>query len=157
MEKIPDPQSLPRQLLLAHNVTESHPALFKGEIRKGSNPRESLELDPSAPIQEWRGNNFLQQEDEEAMPDVMSFKVSSDSFEEAGSTSFHGASHPPEPVDTDLMRPVYLPISRNNGDRIKSLPTKGPFWRIFRSGYQTLNQAHRYFRLMGAWLMSPII
>lgn len=117
MEKIPDPQSLPGQLLLAHNATKSHPALFKGEIiRKGTNPRESLELDLFAPVQEWRGNNFLQQEDEEPMPDVMSFKVSSDSFVEAGSTSFHGVSHPPEPVDTDLMRPVYLPIGRNNGD-----------------------------------------
>lgn len=57
----------------------------------------------------------------------MSFKLRSDSFEEAGSTSFHGVSHPPEPVDTDLMRPVYLPVGRNNGDEIKSLPTKGPF------------------------------
>lgn len=65
MEKIPEPQSLPRQLLLAHNAKKSHPALFKGEIGRGPNPQESLELDLSAPVQEWRGNNFLQQEDEE--------------------------------------------------------------------------------------------
>ncbi|KAH6789608.1 Protein kinase superfamily protein [Perilla frutescens var. frutescens] len=118
-------QSLPRQLFIARNVMKNHSVLFKAEIRKGSNPQVSLELDLPAPAQEWRGNDFLQ-EDEQPIPDVMSFKVSSDSFGEAGSTSFHEVSHPPEPADTDLMRPVCVPIGRNNGDG-KCLPMKGPF------------------------------
>ncbi|KAK6162654.1 hypothetical protein DH2020_002495 [Rehmannia glutinosa] len=58
------------------------------------------------------------------------FKVRGDSFEEAGSTSFHGVSHPPEPVDTDIMRPVYVPIGEDNENgkcSVKSLPMNGPF------------------------------
>ncbi|KAG6435602.1 hypothetical protein SASPL_100476 [Salvia splendens] len=74
MERIPETQSLSRQLLLAHN--------------------------------------FLQEAEE-----LMSFTASDDSSdEEAGPTSFRGASHPAEPVDTDIMRPVYVPIGQNNVD-----------------------------------------
>ncbi|KAK6119350.1 hypothetical protein DH2020_046906 [Rehmannia glutinosa] len=89
MERIPESQPLPRQLPLAH--------------------KESLDFDLPAPAQAWKGKHFPQ-EDEELISDIVSFKVSGDSFEEAGSTSFHGVSHPPEPVETDIMRPVYVPI-----------------------------------------------
>lgn len=48
--------------------------------------------------------------------ELMSSTAGDDSSdEEAGSTSFHGASHPAEPVDNDMMRPVYVPIGQNNG------------------------------------------
>lgn len=126
MEKIPKTQSLSRQLLLAHNVTNNHHPLSKEEIRKGSNPQDSRELD--LPAQEWRGKNLLHKA-EDLMPDVMSFRVSIDSLEDAGSTSFHGASHPAEPLDSDLMRPVYVPIGQNNGDGkylVKSLSIRVP-------------------------------
>ncbi|KAG8391518.1 hypothetical protein BUALT_Bualt01G0196000 [Buddleja alternifolia] len=125
MERIPEPRSLPRQLPLSVKVAKTHPTLLKDEIRKPSNLRESLE--PSA--QAWKGKPFLQ-EDEELMPDVISFKFSGDSFEDTGSTSFHGVSHPPEPVDMDLMRPVYVPIGQKNDDGkclVKSMSMKGPF------------------------------
>ena len=57
-------------------------------------------------------HNFLQEPEE-----LMSFTASDDSSdEEAGSTSFHGASHPTEPLDNDMMRPVYVPIGQNNVD-----------------------------------------
>ena len=67
---------------------------------------------------------------EEFIPDGDTLKGSSDSFEEGGLSSFAGASHPPEPVDTDLMRTVYVPISQNKsegGCLMKSMSTKGPF------------------------------
>ncbi|KAI3444797.1 hypothetical protein Pfo_001462 [Paulownia fortunei] len=129
MERIPESQPLSRQLPLAHKVAKAHPTLLKEELRKPSNFLESLDLNSPAPAQAWKGKNFLP-EDEELMPDVVSFKVSGDSFEETGSTSFHGVSHPPEPVDTDLMKPVYVPIGQKNGDGqclVKSLSVKGPF------------------------------
>lgn len=68
--------------------------------------------------------------EEELMPDVVSLKSSVDSYEEVGSTSFHGVSHPPEPIDSDLMKPVYVPIGQNKTDDkclLKSLSVKGPF------------------------------
>ncbi|XP_058737539.1 serine/threonine-protein kinase D6PKL1-like [Vicia villosa] len=61
----------------------------------------------------------------ELLPDVETLKRSTDSFGENGSSSFAGASHPPEPVDTDLMRTVYIPIGRNKPEA--GLYMKGPF------------------------------
>ncbi|KAJ0860547.1 putative protein kinase AGC-RSK-2 family [Helianthus annuus] len=37
-----------------------------------------------------------------------------DSCDDIGSTSFSGASHPPEPVDMDLMTPVCVPIGQKS-------------------------------------------
>lgn len=117
--------SVPRQLPVANKATKTLPSLLKEEVTKPSRLRDSREL-------AWKGKSFLQEDDddEELMPDVLSFKLSDDSFEEPGSTSFHGVSHPPEPVDTDMMRPVYMPINRNNSDGkslAKSFSKKGPF------------------------------
>ncbi|KAK4416070.1 Serine/threonine-protein kinase D6PKL2 [Sesamum alatum] len=128
MEKIPELRLLPGQLPRGSKGTKAHPTLLE-EIRKPSKLQESHELDPRVAAQAWKGKSFLQEE-EDLMPGVLSFKLSDDSFEESGSTSFHGVSHPPEPVDTDIMRPVYVPIGRNNGDGkclVKSLSKKGPF------------------------------
>lgn len=61
----------------------------------------------------------------ELLPDVETLKRSTDSFGESGPSSFAGASHPPEPVDTDLMRTVYIPIGRNKPEA--GLYMKGPF------------------------------
>ncbi|KAK1418795.1 hypothetical protein QVD17_27942 [Tagetes erecta] len=60
-----------------------------------------------------KGKNSLQ-DDEELIPDASILKGDGDSFDEIGSTSFSGASHPPEPVDMDLMRPVCVPIGQKN-------------------------------------------
>ncbi|KAH6824031.1 Protein kinase superfamily protein [Perilla frutescens var. hirtella] len=124
--------SVPRQLPVANKVSKTLPTLLKEEIRKPSKLRDPQELDYRVPAQAWKGKSFLQEDDddEELMPDVLSFTIGDDSFEEPGSTSFHGVSHPPEPVDTDMMRPVYIPIGRNNSDGkclAKSLSKKGPF------------------------------
>ena len=95
----------------------------------GSEARDSQDSDSPAPLRTWRGKTSFP-EREEFMPDVITFKGSGDSFEEGGSSSFSGASHPPEPVDTDLMRTVYVPIGQNKsegGCLMKSLSMKGPF------------------------------
>ncbi|XP_073128877.1 serine/threonine-protein kinase D6PKL1-like [Henckelia pumila] len=129
MERIPESQPLQWKLPVVAKVMKSHPTLLNEQISKPMNLWKSKELDFPVPGQAWRGKNFLE-EDEELMPDVISFKFSGDSCEENGSTSFHGVSHPPEPVDTDSMSPVYVPITENNGDRnclVKSLPMRGPF------------------------------
>ncbi|KAL6565807.1 Serine/threonine-protein kinase d6pkl2 [Orobanche hederae] len=130
MERTSKLHTLPRQLPHAPMVTKTYPTLVKGEINKPSKSHEPRELNSLLPPQSWKGKKFLQEDEEELMPDVLSFKISDESFEDIGSTSFHGVSHPPEPIDTDMLKPVYVPINRNNGDGkclIKSLSKKGPF------------------------------
>ncbi|XP_042013777.1 serine/threonine-protein kinase D6PKL1-like [Salvia splendens] len=132
MERIPELHSVPRLLPVANKARSNLPTLLKEEIRKPSRLRDPQELDSHVPAQAWKGKSFLQEDDddEELMPDVLSFTVGDDSFEEPGSTSFHGVSHPPEPVDMDMMRPVYMPIGRNKNDAkclAKSFSKKGPY------------------------------
>lgn len=86
----------------------------------------------SLPMRVSKGKTFLPGV-EELMPDfTVTFKGGSggDSFEDSGPSSFSGASHPPEPVDTDLMQTVYVPIGRNKSEAgclMKSVSMKGPF------------------------------
>ncbi|GJV04116.1 serine/threonine-protein kinase D6PKL1-like protein [Tanacetum coccineum] len=71
-------------------------------------------------VRTLKGKNSFS-DNEELMADVSMLKETDDSsYDEIGSTSFSGASHPPEPVDMDLMRPVCVPIGQNQS-------TKGPF------------------------------
>ncbi|XP_031112976.1 serine/threonine-protein kinase D6PK-like [Ipomoea triloba] len=85
------------------------------------------------PLQAWKAGGMICHETEEdVMIDVgSSFKMSADSYEDSNSSSFHGVSHPAEPVDTDLMRPVYVPIGQSKGDGgkglVKSMSRKGAF------------------------------
>ncbi|KAJ8505274.1 hypothetical protein OPV22_006160 [Ensete ventricosum] len=69
------------------------------------------------------------EEQNELAPDVDSFR-SMDSFEESRRSSFNGASHPPEPMDTDLVKTVYVAIDQeksNAGCLMRGLSVKGPF------------------------------
>jgi hypothetical protein len=91
--------------------------------------RESPESISFEPTRTWKGKHSLS-EGEDLMYDVDTLKGSSDSFEDGDPSLFAGASHPPEPVDTDLMRTVYVPIGQNKSEAgclIKNLPVKGPF------------------------------
>ncbi|KAI4354698.1 hypothetical protein L6164_003544 [Bauhinia variegata] len=95
----------------------------------GFDTRATQESISPAPARTWKGKASLP-ELEEFMPDVETLKGSNDSFEEGGPSSFAGASHPPEPVDTDLMRTVYVPIGQNKSEAgclMKSMSLKGPF------------------------------
>lgn len=55
-------------------------------------------------------------------PCVVNAKGFKGPFRETGPGSFSGASHPPEPVDMDLMKPVIVPIGRTK-------PETGPLLR----------------------------
>ncbi|KAE9592182.1 hypothetical protein Lal_00013047 [Lupinus albus] len=100
--------------------------------------REDIEFDtrcsqepvsPAAPTRTWKGKAYFS-EREELMPDIEILKGSDDSFRESGPSSFAGVSHPPEPINTDLMRTVYVPISQNKSEAgclMKSMSLKGPF------------------------------
>ncbi|CAA7050634.1 unnamed protein product [Microthlaspi erraticum] len=53
--------------------------------------------------------------------DDLTCKGSNDMSEEAGSSSFRGVSHPPEPDDMDLITTVYVPISETKGPYLEEL------------------------------------
>ena len=94
-----------------------------------SNVGNSQDSESAEAVRTWKGKDSLLGL-EEIMPDVITFKGSCDSLEEGGPISFSGASHPPEPVDTDLMRTMYVPISQKKSDPgclMKSMSVKGPF------------------------------
>lgn len=86
--------------------------------------------DSHEPVRLWKGKDSLLVQ-EELMLDVVASKGSSESFDEGGPSSFSGASHPPEPVDTDLMKTMmYVPIGQKKSEAgclMKSMSVKGPF------------------------------
>ncbi|KAJ1443673.1 Protein kinase domain [Sesbania bispinosa] len=95
----------------------------------GFDTRSSQEPVSPAPTRTWKGKASLP-EPEDLMSDIETLKSSKDSFGDTGSGSFSGASHPPEPVDFDLMRTVYVPIGQNKSEAgclMKSMSLKGPF------------------------------
>ncbi|KAH7849722.1 hypothetical protein Vadar_022120 [Vaccinium darrowii] len=90
--------------------------------------RNSDDCGSSSPVKTWKGKDSLE-DGEELMLDV-SFKGSGDSTDESGPISFSGASHPPEPIDTALMRPVCVSIGQSKSEGkclVKSVSMKGPF------------------------------
>lgn len=129
MERIPELRSLPVQLPSA-SVIVGNKVISAREQLSRSKGRGVQDLDFPVPTRPWKGKISLEEQDE-LMLDVITSNHSVDSVEDGGGTiSFSGASHPPEPVDTDLMRPVYVPISQkkpDGGTLVKSLSVKGPF------------------------------
>ncbi|PON74505.1 Serine/threonine protein kinase [Parasponia andersonii] len=88
------------------------------------------DLDSPMPVRTWKGKTSLPELEDLMFHDAVTFKGSGDSNDDVGPSSFSGVSHPPEPVDTDLMRTVYVPIGRNKSEAgclMKSLSVKGPF------------------------------
>ncbi|XP_042484912.1 serine/threonine-protein kinase D6PKL1-like [Macadamia integrifolia] len=128
MERIPESKMVPRKFPEVGQLSKIRANVVR-EDEGPSSARGSQSSDSPALLKAWKGKSSSR-ESEKITPDVLSFKGSGDSCEEGGSSSFSGASHPPEPVDTDLMRTVYVPIGQNkseNGRLVKSLSTKGPF------------------------------
>lgn len=141
MERFPESKVLPRKLPGASSVSNTRmvferesvlvpklqAVLVRDEVGR-SNVGNSQFSVSAEPARTWKGKDYLL-EQEEIMHDVITFKGSSDSLEEGGTSSFFGASHPPEPVDTDLMR-TYVPIGQKKSDPgslMKSMSVKGPF------------------------------
>ncbi|KAI6706488.1 hypothetical protein NL676_009450 [Syzygium grande] len=99
----------------------------RGEISR-SVLQDSQESRSYASVRRWKGKDSIPGR-EQAVLNAVSFKVVNDSFEEGGPSYFSGASHPPEPIDTDLMKAVYVPLGQDKPESaclIKSLPAKGP-------------------------------
>ncbi|KAK3009131.1 hypothetical protein RJ639_008633 [Escallonia herrerae] len=125
MERVPESKVLPGKLPLAAKASTTRFTQVR-ELVGQYDARASQDYDSLAPLRTWRGNNSVN-ENEELMPDVVDI---GDSFDEVDPSSFCGASHPPEPVDMDLMRPVCVPIGQNKSEGkclVKSLSMKGPF------------------------------
>ncbi|CAK9133582.1 unnamed protein product [Ilex paraguariensis] len=134
MESVPELKMHPSKLSLVGKVSIADRTFPRGDTGR-SDARE--DLDSSAIVRTWMGapvrtgkgkDSIL--EHEEFMPQVVPCKGSGDSFEDIGSISFSGASHPLEPVDEDLMRPVYVPIGQDKADSkclAKGMSMKGPF------------------------------
>lgn len=79
-----------------------------------------LHCTAAAPTRLWKGKSCVQEEDE-SVSHAVSFKGSGNySMDESGPIMFSGASHPPEPIDTDLMKKIYVPLN--------SMPVKGPLF-----------------------------
>ncbi|KAI9182660.1 hypothetical protein LWI28_027619 [Acer negundo] len=109
-------------------VSHVHRGLMREEVVR-TNSRDIRVSDTSAPVKSWKGKVSLP-EREEHMPDIVTCKGSDDWFEEGGPSSFSGVSHPAEPIDTDLMTTVYVPIGKNKSEAaclMKSMSMKGPF------------------------------
>lgn len=126
MERVPESKMLPMPLPVLGQVSNARMTLVKEVVR--SDLRESQDSDLTALVTTRKGKYSLLEQDE-LMPDAHTLKVSDD-FEEAGPSSFSGASHPPEPVDTDIMKTVYVPITQKKsegGGLMKNLSMKGPF------------------------------
>ncbi|EPS67770.1 hypothetical protein M569_07004, partial [Genlisea aurea] len=98
-----------RQVPFDAKPSRSHPVVLNEDLNnKPSKFRDSKTC---------KGKQQLSREGEKLMPEVIAFKVNGDSFEETGLSlnAFHGVSHPPEPVDTSIMKPAYVPVSKKKG------------------------------------------
>ncbi|KAK9757761.1 hypothetical protein RND81_01G184400 [Saponaria officinalis] len=113
MNKIPELKSVPVSLQSASLIVGNRVISAKEQLSR-SIGRDSKDLDFPVPTRPWKEKPSLQEQDD-LMLDVITSNRSADSAEDVGLVSFSGASHPPEPIDSDLMSPV------------KSVSLKGPF------------------------------
>uniref|UniRef100_A0A2P2M725 non-specific serine/threonine protein kinase n=1 Tax=Rhizophora mucronata TaxID=61149 RepID=A0A2P2M725_RHIMU len=144
MERVPELKVLPSKLPVTVQVSNACmasrgevgqvPKLQTGLVREAVarfNSQDSQVASWPAPVRPGKGKDFFPVE-REPMPDLGISKgtASGDSFDEGGPGAFSGASHPPEPVDTDLMKTVYVPIGQKKSEApclMKSMSLKGPF------------------------------
>ncbi|KAL0905007.1 hypothetical protein M5K25_027177 [Dendrobium thyrsiflorum] len=114
MEKVPEYKNSIVQVPAADLPLVLHATTSRGE--EGTNAAQKYKnLDMTAVVKACKGKGFFL-ETKESLPDV--------------DTSFSVASHPPEPVDVDLMRTVYVSIDGNRPDAgclIKGLSVNGSF------------------------------
>ncbi|CAN1145936.1 Serine/threonine-protein kinase D6PKL2 [Linum perenne] len=96
------------------------PQLQIGLVREAVqrfNSKDVLITGFPVPVRPWKGKDSLLLQDH-PLPDAIMSKVSGDSIDEGdGSTSsFCGASHPAEPIDSDPMRTVFVPIGQTKSE-----------------------------------------
>ncbi|KAG6481025.1 hypothetical protein ZIOFF_057616 [Zingiber officinale] len=124
VSKIPEFKMLSTQNSSLHKVSSVHASSSRNEqcadVVWGSQNADALVLKES----EIQGTLVDQNE---STLEVDSFR-SVDSFE-GGRSSFNGASHPLEPMDTDMVKSVYVAIDQEKSDAgclMKGISTKGP-------------------------------
>lgn len=127
MEIIPESKTSPGDLTVANRALNLTGSVLRKEVVP-SGGQKSPSADPSVLVTAWKGKGSFQESDE-FMHEDSTFK-GSESCDEGAPSSFSGVSHPPEPVDMDLIRTVYVTIDQEkskSGCLVKSLSTKGPF------------------------------
>ncbi|KAG6466445.1 hypothetical protein ZIOFF_075756 [Zingiber officinale] len=122
--RIPKFKMLSTQSSSLHKVSSVHASSSRNEqcadVVWGSQNADALVLKES----EIQGTLVDQNE---STPEVDSFR-SVDSFE-GGRSFFNGTSHPLEPMDTDMVKSVYVAIDQEKSDAgclMKGISTKGP-------------------------------
>ncbi|RWR87421.1 serine/threonine-protein kinase D6PKL1-like protein [Cinnamomum micranthum f. kanehirae] len=128
MEIIPKSKTLREDLPVVRRALNL-PGSVLGEEVGQSSGKKSLNAGPPVLATALEGKGSFQEPDEFMPEDDATFK-GSESCDEGASSSFSGVSHPPEPVDMDLIRTVYVTIEQEkskSGCLVKSLSTKGPF------------------------------
>ncbi|KAI4369885.1 hypothetical protein MLD38_018281 [Melastoma candidum] len=106
----------------------SHLMAIKEDVDR-SGPLELQEPLSSVLVRRWKGKDCFHEPGQFA-PEPVTYKGGKSSHEENGAGCFSGATHPPEPVDTDLMKTVYVPLGQDKPEPprlMKSLSVKGPF------------------------------
>ncbi|CAN0921870.1 Serine/threonine-protein kinase D6PKL2 [Linum grandiflorum] len=120
-----------------HKFPESRaqlPQLQIGLVREAVEKFNSKDVQITGfpvPVRPWKGKDTILLQEE----DIVMSKVSGDSIDEpadGSSTSFSGATHPAEPVDTDPMRTVFVPIGQ----------TKSESGRLLRSMSVNIEDVH---------------
>ncbi|KAJ0970692.1 hypothetical protein J5N97_018651 [Dioscorea zingiberensis] len=127
MDMVPEPKLRTERLPAVDLVLDSCGSSLKVKGEPLSGPK-TQNADALLLVNSWKGKSSSQ-ETKEVAPEHGSFR-STDSFEDVGCSSFNGASHPPEPVDTDLMSTVYVSIDEKKpeaGCLVKGISVKGPF------------------------------
>ncbi|KAL9228824.1 hypothetical protein vseg_004362 [Gypsophila vaccaria] len=129
MDRIPELKSVTGSLQSASLILGNKVISAREQLSRSLGV-DSKDLDFPVPTRPWKEKASLQEQDE-LMLDVITSNRSADSVEDGGLVDFSGASHPPEPVDSDLMSPVYVPpIGQKEpvvGALVKSMSLKGPF------------------------------
>lgn len=128
MQRVFESKALPGKLPVSAKISNTQLTIVREDAGE-YDEQNSKDLNSRNSARTWKGKEPLHESDELTF-DVFTLKGSRDSLSDSGADSFRGASHPPEPVDMDLMRPVYVPIGQTKSDGkclMKSLSTKGPF------------------------------
>ncbi|KAJ8512196.1 hypothetical protein OPV22_002630 [Ensete ventricosum] len=126
MDKIPELKMLPPQLPPVDKGPVVHTSSLRSEQRPSTSFKSQI-LDAPVLVRSLKGKDMLGEHNELA-PEVDSFR-SMDSFEEGRRNSFNGASHPPEPIDSDIVKTVHVVIEQDKSDTgclMRGLSVKGP-------------------------------
>ncbi|XP_072957856.1 serine/threonine-protein kinase D6PK [Typha angustifolia] len=128
MDRIPESKILPTKLRTIAQATDLQRNGLRGQ-EGSSAAQKSQTLGPPVPLTTaWKGMSTYPEEKDLEI-EVASFR-SIDSSEDGPMSSFSGASHPPEPIDMDLMKTVYVAMDQDKSEAgclMKGLSVKGPF------------------------------